>query len=97
MTSDDFAKAVVAALARILGSNDDLVRLNLSVDIVNGWRGFLDSKNESQMVALVREVATNSKITLDDYERRQDPQTAAEMILYTVDGFYRKSVTHTSN
>jgi hypothetical protein len=97
MTSDDFARAVVAALARILSDNADLTRLNLAPDIVNGWRGYLDTKSESQMIALVREVATSNKVPLDDYERSQDARTAAEMILYAVDGFYRKSVTHTSN
>jgi hypothetical protein len=97
--SDDFLRAVVAALARILDCEEDVARLGLTADIAGGWRSYFANYGEAEMMRRVRQAASDNKVPLDSYENDKSKslseraQAAAEMFIGTVDGFYRRMLT----
>ncbi|MFZ0694948.1 MAG: hypothetical protein WAN51_12525 [Alphaproteobacteria bacterium] len=99
MANLKFTKAVTVAMGQALGSDEAIKRLDLSADIVNGWRNYFDRKTPKKMVELVQQVAKDNKIDLATYEADTSLSeverviAAAEMVLCTVDGFYRKMLT----
>lgn len=91
MATDAFVAAVGAEMERIVNSPPDAARLGLAADIVRGWQGHFLRDSPSAMAGKIRDVASNNKIPLDAYEPDRVSE-AAEMILSTVDAFYRRTV-----
>jgi hypothetical protein len=91
MAADRFVAAVASEMNRILNSPGDAARLGLAPDIVRGWQGYFLHESPSAMADKIRKVALDNKIALDAYEPDRARQ-AAEMILSTVDAFYRRMV-----
>ena len=91
MASDLFVASVAQEMQRILNSPDECSRLGLAPDIVRGWRRYFVQDSAEAMIEKIKTVARDNGIQLDNYEPHAT-SGAAEMILSTVDAFYRKTV-----